>query len=145
MLKTKPLLLQRMKTDLESLNKLTKIFNDKWGIQLNIYKDTFHRTDMWFEWNGKTRDVEVKKRRFNSDKYPTTIINEDKFLELLKNRACLVVMFDDCWYVCKNVARAYLKTTPMYARHTTDFGGNYEWSNKVELDLNKFTKYEYDE
>lgn len=144
MLKTKLLLLRRkMKTDSQSLNQLTDIFLQRWGIKLNTYKDEFHRTDMWFEWNGTTKDVEVKRRRFNSSKYPTTIVNEDKFKELLKNKACLVVMFDDCWFVCKNVAKAYLKTTPMYARHTTDFGGNWEWANKVELDLTKFTRYEY--
>lgn len=132
-----------MKTDLESLKQLTEIFNDRWGIQLNVYNDTFHRTDLWFEWNGRKRDIEVKRRRFSSNTYPTTIINEDKFIELLKKGAFLVVMFDDCWYVCKNVRNAYLKTTPMYARHTTDFGGNWEWANKVELDLTKFTKYDY--
>ena len=132
-----------MKTDLNSLQQLTEIFKDRWGIQLNVYKDTFHRTDLWFEWKGQIKDIEVKRRRFNSNTYPTTIINEDKFLELLKKKACLVVMFDDCWFVCKNVRNAYLKTTPMYARHTTDFGGNWEWANKVELDLTKFTKYDY--
>jgi len=132
-----------MKTDNESLQQLHNIFLQRWGIELNTYKDQFHRTDMWFEWNGTTKDVEVKRRRFQSNKYPTTIINEDKFIELCKKNACLVIMFDDCWFVCKNVRSAYIKTTSMYARHTTDFGGNYEWSNKIELDLNKFTKYEY--
>lgn len=132
-----------MKTDNESLQQLHNIFLQRWGIELNTYKDQFHRTDMWFEWNGTTKDVEVKRRRFQSNKYPTTIINEDKFVELCKKNACLVIMFDDCWFVCKNVRSAYIKTTSMYARHTTDFGGNYEWSNKIELDLNKFTKYEY--
>ena len=29
-------------------------------------------------------------------------------------------MFNDCWYICKDVASAYIKTTSMYARHTTD-------------------------
>lgn len=132
-----------MKTDSESLKQLSDLFLKRWGIQLNTYEDIYHRTDMWFEWNGSKRDLEVKRRRFSSNTYPTTIINEDKFIELCKANACLVVMFDDCWYVCKNVRNAYLKTTPMYARHTTDFGGNWEWSNKIELDLSKFTKYDY--
>lgn len=132
-----------MKTDNESLQQLHNIFLQRWGIELNTYKDQFHRTDMWFEWNGTTKDVEVKRRRFQSNKYPTTIINEDKFVELCKKNACLVIMFDDCWFVCKNVRSAYIKTTSMYARHTTDFGGNYEWSNKIELDLSKFTRYDY--
>jgi len=132
-----------MKTDSESLKQLTDIFQSRWGIDLNTYEDIYHRTDMWFEWNGSKRDVEVKRRRFQSNKYPTTIINEDKFVELCKKNACLVIMFDDCWFVCKNVRSAYIKTTSMYARHTTDFGGNYEWANKIELDLNKFTRYDY--
>lgn len=132
-----------MKTDSESLKQLTDIFQSRWGIDLNTYEDIYHRTDMWFEWNGNKRDVEVKRRRFNSNQYPTTIINKDKFIELCKKNACLVVMFDDCWFVCKNIKSAYIKTTSMYARHTTDFGGNYEWANKVELDLNKFTRYDY--
>lgn len=133
-----------MKTDNESLQQLSDMFLDRWGIKLNTYKDIYHRTDMWFEWDGKQIDIEVKRRRFNSDKYPTTIVNEDKYVELLKKKAILVIMFDDCWYVCKDVRKPFIKSTPMYARHTTDFGGNYEWSNKVELDLTKFTKYEYD-
>ena len=132
-----------MKTDLKSLEQLQQIFNDRWGITLNIYKNQYSRVDCWFEFNDKKYEVEIKKRRFNSNQYPTTIINEDKFIELCKKNACLVVMFDDCWFVCKNIKSAYIKTTSMYARHTTDFGGNYEWANKVELDLNKFTKYEY--
>lgn len=133
-----------MKTDLESLKQLTEMFQKRWGIQLHTYTDIYHRTDMWFEWNGVKKDVEVKRRRFKSDRYPTTILNEDKYCELVRTRSCLVVMFDDCWFVCKNLSRAYVKTTSMYARHTTDFGGCYEWSPKVELDLSKFTRYEYD-
>lgn len=132
-----------MKTDLKSLEQLQQIFKDRWGITLNIYKNQYSRVDCWFEFNDKKYDVEVKKRRFNSNQYPTTIINEDKFIELCKKNACLVVMFDDCWFVCKNIKSAYIKTTSMYARHTTDFGGNYEWTNKVELNLNKFTRYDY--
>lgn len=132
-----------MKTDSESLKQLTDIFQSRWGIDLNTYEDIYHRTDMWFEWNGSKRDIEVKRRRFQSNQYHTTIINEDKFKELVSTKSILVIMFDNCWYVCKDVASAYIKTTSMYARHTTDFGGNYEWANKVELDLNKFTRYDY--
>lgn len=132
-----------MKTDKESLEKLKSIFKERWDIDLHIYEDQFHKTDMYFEWNGRLRDIEVKKRRFNSDKYPTTIINLQKYNELVFRDAILVVMFDDCWYLCKDVRSAYVKCTEMYARWTTDFGGDYCWSAKVELDLNKFTRYEY--
>ena len=131
------------KTDNESLALLARMFKAKWGITLNTYEDLYSRTDCWFEWDTKSYDVEVKRRRFNSNKYPTTIINYDKYKELVKRNAILVIMFDDCWYICKNVRKAYLKTTPMYARHTTDWVGEWEWSNKVELDLNKFDKYDY--
>lgn len=132
-----------MKTDSESLQKLTDMFLQRWGIQLNTYEDQFHRTDMWFDWKDKKIDVEVKRRRFKSDKYPTTIINIDKYKELVVNKACLVIMFDDCWYICKDVRLPYIKCTPMYARHCTDFAGDWEWAYKVELDLTKFTRYDY--
>lgn len=131
------------KTDNESLTLLADMFQQRWGIKLHTYEDIYNRTDCWFDWKDKSYDVEVKRRRFNSDKYPTTIINLDKYKELVKRSAILICMFDDCWYVCKDVASAYIKTTSMYARHTTDWDGEYEWSYKVELNLNKFTKYDY--
>lgn len=131
------------KTDSASLSLLADMFMKRWGIKLNTYDFIYNRTDCWFDWNDKTYEVEVKRRRFNSDKYPTTIINLDKYKELVSRKAILVVMFNDCWYVCKDVASAYIKTTSMYARHTTDWEGEYEWSYKVELNLNKFTKYDY--
>lgn len=131
------------KTDKDSLESLTKIFNDRWGIQLNIYPDQFHRTDCWFEWEGDTIDVEVKKRRFNSDKYKTTIINLDKYIELLKRKSILVVMFDDCFYIFKNLKKAAIGVTQMWARKTTDWGGNYIYSDKVELNLDEGKRYDY--
>lgn len=131
------------KTDSASLSLLADMFMKRWGIKLNTYDFIFNRTDCWFDWNDKTYEVEVKRRRFNSDKYPTTIINLDKYKELVNRKAILVVLFNDCWYICKDVASAYIKTTSMYARHTTDWAGEYEWSYKVELNLNKFTKYDY--
>ena len=132
-----------MKTDRESLETLKELFKENWKIDLNIYEDQYHKTDMWFDWNGSTRDIEVKRRRFNSNKYPTTIVNLEKYYELINRKAILVVMFDDCWYICKDVKKAYVATTSMYARQTTDFGGKYRWSDKIELDLTKFARYEY--
>lgn len=132
-----------MKTDNESLALLARMFKAKWGIDLHTYEDIYNRTDCWFDWNDKSYDVEVKRRRFNSDKYPTTIINYEKYKELVKRGAMLVVMFDNKWGILKNVRSGYLKVTPMYARHTTDWDGQYEWSFKVELDLNAFTWYDY--
>lgn len=119
------------------------MFSNRWGIKLHIFDDIFNRTDCWFDWKDKTYEVEVKRRRFNSNKYPTTIINLDKYKELARRKALLVIMFDDCWYVCKDVRTAYINKTCIYARRTTDWDGAYEWSYKVELDLNKFTKYDY--
>ena len=87
--------------------------------------------------------MEVKRRRFKKDTYPTTIINLSKYNTLVKGNDILVIMFDDCWGICKDVKSAYLKTSPFYARSTTDFGGDYKWSDKVELDLDKFQWYEY--
>lgn len=130
------------KTDSVSLKKLKKLFKERFNIDLYWYKDVFSRTDGWFTWNDKEYQVEVKCRRFDKNQYPTTIINEDKY-NVLKDKGILVVMFNDCWGICKDVESAYLKTTAMYARSTTDFGGEYRWSNKVELDLTKFKWYEY--
>lgn len=131
------------KTDIKSLEQLQEIFKTKWDIDLHIYEDQFHRTDLYFDWKGNRFDIEVKRRRFKKNTYPTTIINEDKFVELCKRNAILVCMYSDCWGICKNVDSAYLKTTSMLARTTTDWGGDYKWSNKVELNLTKFNWYEY--
>ena len=113
------------KTDNKSLEQLTSIFKEKWSIDLHTYEDQYHRTDMWFDWNGQPKDIEVKRRRFLSNRYPTTIINADKFVELCKKKACLVVMFDDKWGICKNVRDAFVCCTKMYARHCTDFAGDW--------------------
>lgn len=131
------------KTDSQSLNTLATLFKDKWNITLHTYDDIFNRTDCWFDWKEQSFDVEVKRRRFDSRKYPTTIINYDKYKELVKRKAILVVMFDDKWGILKNVRSGYLRTTPMYAKSTTDWDGEYAWSYKVELNLNAFTWYEY--
>ena len=132
-----------MKTDKKSIDALKDIFLDKWGIQLNEYEDQYHRTDVWFNWNGATKDIEVKKRRFNKDKYPTTVIDADKFVSLVKGKAFLVVMFDDCWGICKNVRDAYVTCTQMWARRCTDFAADYYWKNEVELSLDKFNWFNY--
>ena len=131
------------KTDSQSLNTLATLFKDKWNITLHTYDDIFNRTDCWFHWKDKSFEVEVKRRRFDSHKYPTTIINYEKYKELVKRKAILVVMFDDKWGILKNVRSGYLRTTPMYAKSTTDWDGEYRWSNKVELNLDSFTWYEY--
>lgn len=133
-----------MKTDLKSLEQLQQIFKDRWGITLNIYKNQYSRVDCWFEFNGKRYDIEVKKRRFNSNQYTTTIINEDKFVELCKRNAILVCMYSDCWGICKNVRKAFVKKTMIFCNHCTDFSSIPEWGSKVELDLNAFKWYKYE-
>lgn len=133
------------KTDNESLALLARMFKAKWGITLNTYEDLYSRTDCWFEWDTKSYDVEVKRRRFNSDKYPTTIINYDKYKELVKKGAILVVMFDDKWGILKNVRKAFVRETKIYCNHCTDFPSYPEWGSKVELNLNSFKWYDYNE
>ena len=132
-----------MKTDTKSLERLSQIFKEKWDIDLHTYEDQYHRTDMWFDWKGQPKDIEVKRRRFDREKYPTTIVDADKFVELCKKNACLVVMFNDKWGICKDVRKAFIKVTQMWARRCTDFAADYYWKNMAELDLNEFTWFEY--
>lgn len=131
------------KTDTASLMKLKNIMKVRWQIDLEIYEDIFSRTDAHFMWNNRDIEVEVKCRRFSSDKYPTTIINSDKYDELLQRNAILVVMFDDCWYLFKNVKEAFCCQSMKYCRSTTDFGGRWAMSPKVELSLSKGIRYDY--
>ena len=133
------------KTDTKSLKQLQNEFKDKFNIDLQIMEDIFSRVDAWFTWNDKKYQVEVKRRRFDSDKYPTAIIDESKYDALVKRKAFLVCMYDDKWGICKNLESAYLKTTPVYCNKTTDWASDRQWSNKVELDLTKFRWYEYEE
>lgn len=132
-----------MKTDLNSLHFLQKEFYRRWNIQLNIYEDEFHRTDCWFKWKGQKYDVEVKKRRFDSSKYPTAIINLSKYKYLIRKNAILVYCYDDKWGICKNLGSAFVQISQMYAPTTTDWVGHYEYSNKVELNLDCFKWYAY--
>lgn len=133
------------KTDSASLSLLADMFMKRWGIKLNTYDFIYNRTDCWFDWNDKTYEVEVKRRRFNSDKYPTTIINLDKYVELCKRNAILICMYNDCWGICKNVRKAFVRETKIYCNHCTDFPSNPEWGSKVELSLDCFKWYDYDE
>lgn len=133
-----------MKTDLKSLEQLQEIFKTRWGIDLHIYEDQFHRTDLYFDWKGNRFDIEVKRRRFKKDTYPTTIINSEKFVELCKRDAILVCMYSDCWGICKNVRKAFVKKTMIFCNHCTDFPSIPEWGSKVELDLNAFKWYKYE-
>ena len=134
---------QAMKTDSKSIELLTAMFLKNWNIELNTYEDQFHRTDCWFNWNDRTVDVEVKKRRFVSNKYPTTIIDKSKYVELLKAKGVLVVMFDDCWYLFKDLKGAFIKCSTIRCPSTTDFGGYLKWKEEIELDLTKGTRYDY--
>ena len=131
-----------MKTDTQSLNKIRKIFKDRWDIDLHWYSDIYSRTDGFFTWNDKDYEVEVKCRRCKSDTYPTIIINKDKY-DVLKNGGILICLYDDKWGVCKDVKKALLKYTAIYCNHCTDFPSNPEWGMKAELDINEFNWYEY--
>lgn len=131
------------KTDSVSLKKLKKLFKERFNIDLYWYKDVFSRTDGWFTWNDKEYQVEVKCRRINSEEYPTAILNKEKYDVLVDNKALLVYMYNDKWGICKDVTKAFLKETPIYCSHKTDWTSNMQWEDKVELDLNKFKWYEY--
>lgn len=133
------------KTDSASLSLLADMFMKRWGIKLNTYDFIYNRTDCWFDWNDKTYEVEVKRRRFNKNTYPTAIINTDKYVELCKRNAILICMYNDCWGICKNVRKAFVRETKIYCNHCTDFPSNPEWGSKVELSLDCFKWYDYDE
>lgn len=127
-------------TDTASKEMLCRWFAER-GIEIHWYKDVYSRLDGWFIWRNVRYEIEVKRRRFASSRYSTTLINQDKFKEIVSNKAILFVIFDDEIAVCKNVADAYIGVKNVYAKHCTDFDSDYEWSEKVELDLNKFTHY----
>lgn len=133
------------KTDTASLNTVSKLFKNHWGIDVEWSKDIYSRMDGSFKWKDKEHLLEVKCRRFEKDKYPTTIIDYGKYQQLVDNQAVLVVLFDDCWGICKDVKRAFLKETEIYCRRCTDFPSESRWSSKVELDLNEFQWFEYDQ
>lgn len=134
-----------MKPDKESIDKIIDIFQKKWHLNLSKFEYKYSRTDLYLtKDDGTIREIEVKRRRFNSNRYPTTIIDLSKYNELIKRNACLIVMFDDRWAILTDVESAYLKTTDMYCKSTTYFGGNWRMDPKVELDLSKFKWYKYD-
>lgn len=143
-----------MKTDIRSLVFVKDVFKTKYNLNINWSKDDYSRYDGSFEYNGNTYLVEVKRRRFNSSKYKTTIINREKYDFLSRNNSILVIIFDDCLYIFKDVKKAFVRDSMKYGRITTDFGGYYGYSNKTELNLNKgirldidtsFSKYNPDE
>lgn len=133
-----------MKTDIRSLVFIANLFRNKFGIDINWCKNQFSRWDGTFKYKNKDFICEVKRRRFNSDKYPTTIINRDKFEVLSRNNSLLIIIFDDGVYVFKDVKKAFIKDSMKYGRSTTDFGGYYGYSLKTELDLKKAIKIECD-
>lgn len=133
-----------MKTDIRSLVFIKNLFKDKYNIEIEWCKDDYSRYDGTFTWNNIAYIIEVKRRRFKSDKYPTTIINRDKFDILSKCNSILVIIFDDGVYIYKDVKRAFIKDSMKYGRSTTDFGGEYKYSLKTELSLKKAIKLEID-
>lgn len=130
-------------TDDQNKNFIKQQFKNRFKINLNYYEDQYSQADGWFSWNGVKYNVELKERRFISTKYKTTIINKEKYNYLLANNGILVITFDDCFYIFKNLKQAFVKDTQIYCRTTTDFSrGSYKWSTKTELDLSKGLKYD---
>lgn len=129
-----------MKTDIRSLVFTKNLFKEKFNIDIEWCKDDYSRYDGTFNWNGIDYIIEVKRRRFNSNKYPTTIINRDKFDMLSRNNSILVIIFDDGVYIFKDIKQAFIKDSMKYGCSTTDFGGTYGYSLKIELSLKKAIK-----
>lgn len=133
-----------MKTDIRSLVFTKSLFKDLYGIDIEWSKNDYSRYDGTFKWNNVDYIVEVKRRRFKSDKYNTTLINRDKFDLLARNNSVLVIIFDDGVYIFKNVKKAFVRDSYKYGRSATDFDGEYGYSLKTELSLNKAIKIDVD-
>lgn len=129
-------------SDKESVQYVKKQFKDIWNLDLKITSNKFSQEDLWFYYNDKKHSVEVKRRRFNSNQYPTTIIEKSKYEYLLKNNGILVVVFNDCWIVIKDLRKAFVRESQKLARKTTDFN-NQNWVIKdfIELNFNDLIKY----
>lgn len=130
-------------SDKESVQFVQKAFK-KWNLDLEITPNQYSQEDLTFKWKNNQYSVEVKKRRFKKDKYPTTIIEKSKWDYLLSHNGILVVLFDDCWVVFKKLKAAFKGISVKPARKTTDFK-NQVWVNKefVELDLKKCLEYKF--
>lgn len=133
-----------MKTDIRSLVFTKSLFKDLYGIDIEWSKNDYSRYDGTFKWNNVDYIVEVKRRRFKSDKYDTTLINRDKFDLLARNNSVLVIIFDDGVYIFKDVKKAFVRDSYKYGRSATDFDGEYRYSLKTELSLNKAIKIDVD-
>lgn len=133
-----------MKTDIRSLVFTKNLFKEKFNIDIEWCKDDYSRYDGTFNWKGIDYILELKRRRFKSDKYPTTIINRDKFDLLARNNSVLVIIFDDGVYIFKDVKKAFVRDSYKYGRSATDFDGEYGYSLKTELSLNKAIKIDVD-
>lgn len=121
-------------SDKDSIQFIQKQFKDNWNLDLKITSNEFSQEDLVFTHNNKNHSVEVKRRRFNSNKYPTTIIERSKYEYLLSHNGILVVVFEDCWIIIKNLKKAFVRETQKYARKTTDFK-NQNWVLKTFIEL----------
>ena len=129
-------------SDKDSIQFIQKQFKNIWNLDLKITSNEFSQEDLVFTHNNKNHSVEVKRRRFNSNKYPTTIIEKSKYEYLLSHNGILVVVFDDCWIIIKNLKNAFVAETKKYARKTTDFKNqDYVLKTFVELKFDNLVKY----
>ena len=129
-------------SDKDSIQFIQKQFKDNWNLDLKITSNEFSQEDLVFTHNNKNHSVEVKRRRFNSNKYPTTIIEKSKYEYLLSHNGILVVVFDDCWIIIKNLKNAFVRETQKYARKTTDFKNqNYVLKTFIELKFDNLKTY----
>ena len=128
--------------DKESVQFVQKQFKDLWNLDLKITSNEFSQEDLVFTHNNKNYSLEVKRRRFKSSKYTTTIIEKLKYDYLLSNNGILVIIFDDCWIIIKDLKKAFVKESQKLARKTTDFSKqNWVMKDFIELKFDQLTRY----
>ena len=98
-----------IKTDTESLKKLQKAFKNRYGIELHIHPDPYHRTDCSYIKDGKIVEVEVKCRRLPSTRYPDFILSRPKFEYISHTDAALAYMYDDGFIWIRHPGEAAVK------------------------------------
>lgn len=126
-----------MHIDLENLKEVCKVLQG-WGFTTKIVADEYCRYDIDATYKDQQIKIECKRRRFNQNKYNTTLINKEKYQYLVVNKGWLIITFDDAMICFKNVKDALVKFSNKYCSKTTDFKNQEKiWSIKAELDMTK--------
>lgn len=119
------------------------------AVTLTYYEDRFTRFDgEYITKKGNKRYVEVKNRHFNHNKYYTTDINKDKYLEMIDTKCDLIICFDDgvLAYSPNDLINNLEKYTSYKRKDQVDAINN-KWENKEEkmacltINENRFHPY----